>query len=113
MELITDPSILLLDEPTSGLDSKSAASVVEILLKLARDRNRTIICTIHSPSSHIFQMFDDLMVRHTPPARHLLEFTSTVVVCCVRRVCVVCVCVFRASCVCVCLWYLSCSHGAS
>lgn len=62
MELITDPSILLLDEPTSGLDSKSAASVVEILLKLARDRNRTIICTIHSPSSHIFQMFDDLML---------------------------------------------------
>lgn len=72
MELITDPSILLLDEPTSGLDSKSAASVVEILLKLARDRNRTIICTIHSPSSHIFQMFDDLMVRHTPPARRRL-----------------------------------------
>jgi ABC-type Mn2+/Zn2+ transport system ATPase subunit len=64
MELITNPSVLLLDEPTSGLDSKSAASVVEILLKLARDHNRTIICTIHSPSSHIFQMFDDLMVPH-------------------------------------------------
>jgi hypothetical protein len=48
-------------------------------------------------------MFDDLMVRHTPPARRRVEFTSAVVVCCVCRVCVSCfVCV---SCVvCVCLW---------
>jgi ABC-type multidrug transport system ATPase subunit len=63
MELIIEPSILLLDEPTSGLDSKSAAMVVEILLKLVKESNRTILCTIHSPTSHIFQMFDDLMVQ--------------------------------------------------
>jgi len=62
MELIIEPSILLLDEPTSGLDSKSAAMVVEILLKLVKESNRTILCTIHSPTSHIFQMFDDLML---------------------------------------------------
>lgn len=44
------------------MDSKSAASVVEILIKLAHEENRTIICTIHSPTSQIYQMFDDVMV---------------------------------------------------
>ncbi|KAL6050551.1 ABC transporter domain-containing protein [Balamuthia mandrillaris] len=62
MQLITDPSVIFLDEPTSGLDSKSAASVVDSLVKLAREYNRTIICTIHSPSSQVFQSFDDVML---------------------------------------------------
>jgi ABC-type multidrug transport system ATPase subunit len=50
---------LYLDEPTSGLDSFMAQSVVESLRSLARG-GRTIICTIHQPSSEIFEMFDSL-----------------------------------------------------
>jgi ABC-type multidrug transport system ATPase subunit len=79
MELVTNPQyvhnyfmksdpvyrIMFLDEPTSGLDSKSAASVVEVLLKLAHEENRTIICTIHSPTSQIYNMFDDVMVPYS------------------------------------------------
>lgn len=61
MELVTDPSLVFLDEPTSGLDSFNAQSVMQLLLKLARN-NRTIVTTIHQPRSSIYQMFDTLML---------------------------------------------------
>ncbi|OQR96646.1 ATP-binding Cassette (ABC) Superfamily [Thraustotheca clavata] len=58
-ELLTNPSILFVDEPTSGLDSFMAESVVHELQKLANE-GRTVIATIHQPSSQIFAMFDML-----------------------------------------------------
>lgn len=47
VELITDPSLIVLDEPTSGLDSFKATGIVKILHKLARNKGKTIIATIH------------------------------------------------------------------
>ncbi|KAI8604700.1 putative ABC transporter [Dissophora ornata] len=61
-ELVTSPSILFLDEPTSGLDSYNAYNVVECLVTLARNYNRTVICTIHQPRSNIFAQFDQLVL---------------------------------------------------
>ena len=61
IELITDPSVLFLDEPTSGLDSFTASIVISLLLTQAR-KGRTIISTIHQPSSDIFLMFDKLLL---------------------------------------------------
>ena len=61
IELITEPSVLFLDEPTSGLDSFSANIVISLLVAQAR-KGRTIITTIHQPSSEIFHMFDKLML---------------------------------------------------
>ncbi|CAF0819089.1 unnamed protein product [Brachionus calyciflorus] len=58
-EVLTDPLILFCDEPTSGLDSFIALSVVECMKSLAM-QGRTIICTIHQPSSEIFELFDKL-----------------------------------------------------
>jgi len=53
VELITDPSLILLDEPTSGLDSFKALQIVKLLKKLA-DQGKTVISTIHQPSSESF-----------------------------------------------------------
>jgi ABC-type multidrug transport system ATPase subunit len=58
-EIITNPSILFADEPTSGLDSFMAMSVVDSMRELSR-KGKTIVCTIHQPSSEIFEMFDKL-----------------------------------------------------
>lgn len=61
-ELVTSPSILFLDEPTSGLDSFSAFNVVESLVHLARNYNRTVVFTIHQPRSNIVSLFDNLLI---------------------------------------------------
>lgn len=61
-ELVTSPSILFLDEPTSGLDSYNAYNVVECLVTLARNYQRTVVCTIHQPRSNIFALFDQLVL---------------------------------------------------
>jgi len=58
-ELLTDPMILFCDEPTSGLDSFMAQTVVGVLKKMS-ENGRTIVCTIHQPSSVIFTMFTKL-----------------------------------------------------
>jgi ABC-type multidrug transport system ATPase subunit len=61
-ELVTSPSILFLDEPTSGLDAYNAFNVVESLVTLARNYNRTVIFTIHQPRSNIVTLFDRLIL---------------------------------------------------
>ncbi|KAI3456785.1 hypothetical protein Pfo_013448 [Paulownia fortunei] len=60
-EILVDPSLLLLDEPTSGLDSTSANRLLQILQGLA-EAGRTIIITIHQPSSRMFHMFDKVLL---------------------------------------------------
>jgi ABC-type multidrug transport system ATPase subunit len=61
-ELITNPYVIILDEPTTGLDSVNALRVGRLLQDLARDDKRTVLCTIHSPSSELFAVFDDLLL---------------------------------------------------
>ena len=60
--LVTDAAVLFLDEPTTGLDSDSAATLVHLLSHLAVAKRRTVVCTIHQPSSDICEMFDDLLL---------------------------------------------------
>ena len=61
-ELVTSPAILFLDEPTSGLDSFNAYNVIECLVSLAQNYNRTIVLTIHQPRSNIVALFDRLVL---------------------------------------------------
>jgi len=61
VEVITNPSVLFLDEPTSGLDSYTALAIVRLLKKQTR-RGRTVITTLHQPSSDIYKLFDKLLV---------------------------------------------------
>ncbi|MCO5597653.1 hypothetical protein L7F22_051734 [Adiantum nelumboides] len=60
-EILVDPSLLFLDEPTSGLDSTTALRLLRVLHKNAKV-GRTIIMTIHQPSSRLFHMFDKLLL---------------------------------------------------
>ncbi|XP_010542511.1 PREDICTED: ABC transporter G family member 26 isoform X1 [Tarenaya hassleriana] len=60
-EILVDPSLLFLDEPTSGLDSTSATKLLHILQGVAK-AGRTVITTIHQPSSRMFHMFDKLLL---------------------------------------------------
>ncbi|TMW39470.1 hypothetical protein DOY81_015450, partial [Sarcophaga bullata] len=60
-EALTDPPLLICDEPTSGLDSFMAASVVQVLKKLSQ-RGKTVILTIHQPSSELFELFDKILL---------------------------------------------------
>ncbi|KAK3142005.1 hypothetical protein QOZ80_4BG0340960 [Eleusine coracana subsp. coracana] len=61
LELLMRPRLLFLDEPTSGLDSSSAFFVTQTLRGLARD-GRTVIASIHQPSSEVFELFDMLFL---------------------------------------------------
>jgi hypothetical protein len=46
----------------AGLDAYNAFNVVESLVSLARDYNRTVVFTIHQPRSNIVALFDQLVV---------------------------------------------------
>ncbi|EKX51516.1 hypothetical protein GUITHDRAFT_102779 [Guillardia theta CCMP2712] len=61
VEMIANPSILFLDEPTSGLDSRSVRRVMNTIRRIA-SCGKTVICTIHQPSSEVFSMFDELLL---------------------------------------------------
>ncbi|KAK4785584.1 hypothetical protein SAY86_002273 [Trapa natans] len=59
LEILMRPRLLFLDEPTSGLDSASAFFVTQTLRALSRD-GRTVIASVHQPSSEVFELFDHL-----------------------------------------------------
>jgi ABC-type multidrug transport system ATPase subunit/ABC-type multidrug transport system permease subunit len=61
MELVAKPHILFLDEPTSGLDSQSSYNIIKFIRKLA-DAGMPLVCTIHQPSSVLFEFFDRLLL---------------------------------------------------
>ncbi|KAL4583293.1 hypothetical protein LXL04_007863 [Taraxacum kok-saghyz] len=61
-EMLVNPSLLILDEPTSGLDSTAAYMLVSTLAGLAHQKGKTVITSVHQPSSRVFQMFDTVLV---------------------------------------------------
>ncbi|KAG6962634.1 hypothetical protein JG687_00007045 [Phytophthora cactorum] len=61
IEMLSDPSILLLDEPTSGLDSASTYNVVKLISRLSTE-GRTVVCTIHQPSSLVYEIFTNVVI---------------------------------------------------
>ena len=45
--LITQPSIILADEPTGALDSKTTQEVMDILRRVNREKNMTVVIVTH------------------------------------------------------------------
>lgn len=78
-ELMDDPKILFCDEPTSGLDSYMAFQVVTAMEHQAKF-NKTIVSTIHQPSSEVFYKFDKVClmangkVAYFGPVKELTKF---------------------------------------
>ncbi|PRP74981.1 hypothetical protein PROFUN_07374 [Planoprotostelium fungivorum] len=61
MELVAKPHILFLDEPTSGLDAQSSYNIIQFTRRLA-DAGMPLVCTVHQPSSVLFEHFDRLIL---------------------------------------------------
>ncbi|KAK7480394.1 hypothetical protein BaRGS_00028313 [Batillaria attramentaria] len=61
-ELITDPAIIFMDEPTSGLDYSTASSLVRTLRTITEQQHKTVVMTIHQPSSQMFFTFHNLLL---------------------------------------------------
>lgn len=53
------PDIILADEPTGNLDYKNGSKIMEILTKIARDKNATLIVITHNNSQ--LDMFDEVV----------------------------------------------------
>jgi len=51
-----------MQEPTSGLDSATAYHLMSTLNTYARHSHKTVVATIHQPSSRIFHMFTNILL---------------------------------------------------
>lgn len=60
VNMVTIPSMVFMDEPTSGLDAKAATIVIRTVRNIV-NIGRTIVYTIHQPSTNIFESFDELL----------------------------------------------------
>jgi putative ABC transport system ATP-binding protein len=61
--LANRPSVLLADEPTGNLDSENACLILELIVRLQREQNMTLVLVTHDMSvaqqaSRIIQMKD-------------------------------------------------------
>ncbi len=46
--LVKNPDLLLCDEPTGALDSKTGSSIMDLLYKVAKEDNKTVIIVTHN-----------------------------------------------------------------
>lgn len=53
------PDIIFADEPTGNLDSKTTKTVMELMVKMARERQQTLIIVTHDP--HIAEYADKIV----------------------------------------------------
>ena len=71
--LVNDPDILLADEPTGALDSETSLQVMDLLLKIAK--NRLVVMVTHNPelaekySTRIVKLKDGKIVDDSHPYR--------------------------------------------
>lgn len=60
--LLKKPTLLFLDEPTSGLDAAAASNIMQEIIRVAREERLIILCTIHQPSTKVYNGFDQIMI---------------------------------------------------
>jgi putative ABC transport system ATP-binding protein len=47
--IASSPSVVLADEPTAALDSENGHAVMELLAKIAKEQNRSVLAVTHDP----------------------------------------------------------------
>ena len=52
--LVNEPELIFADEPTGNLDSKTGEEILNLLCKIAKEQNRTVIVVTHDPGVAIF-----------------------------------------------------------
>lgn len=52
--LINGPDIILADEPIGNLDSKTGIEIMELMQRINREKNKTIVQVTHSPESSTY-----------------------------------------------------------
>ena len=69
--LANGPSVLLADEPTGNLDSENTKNILELIIRLRREQNMTLVLVTHDlniarMASRTIQMKDGLIVADQP-----------------------------------------------
>lgn len=72
IEIITNPSLIFMDEPTTGTDSNVAKRIINVIRNLIKS-GRTVIASIHQPTSEIFKSLDKLMILSSGKVIYLQE----------------------------------------
>ena len=66
--LVVEPEIIFADEPTGNLDSNTSAEVMELMKKIVREQNQTLVMVTHdnhlaSFADRIFHIIDGKIVQ--------------------------------------------------
>tara|TARA_B100001769_G_scaffold243017_1_gene211403 strand:- start:1013 stop:1441 length:429 start_codon:yes stop_codon:yes gene_type:complete len=56
--LISNPSIILADEPTGNLDKKNTDNIIDMLIRLCKENNSTLIMVTHD--TNLLPYFDNV-----------------------------------------------------
>ncbi|VVB53591.1 putative ABC transporter ATP-binding protein [uncultured archaeon] len=64
--LANNPKIIMADEPTGNLDTQTGKKIMELLVRLHKEENKTLVVVTHDPgiaktSNHIIQIQDGLI----------------------------------------------------
>ena len=82
--LVTNPALILADEPTGALDTKTTADVVDIFVRLNRERGITVIFVTHEPevaayTHRMITLRDGRIIADGPTARKtVVQFPGTI-----------------------------------
>jgi len=81
--LVTNPALILADEPTGALDSKSTADLMDMLVRLNKERGMTIVLVTHelevaAYTHRVVQLRDGRVVSDAPPQQATAPPPATV-----------------------------------